>query len=93
MLPVNYRPTVADLEAAMEMAWREFGNDIGAAPPETTQAESDFSDIVIAAFDASPTGKVYGEDHGEPLTVGEALTSLDKRWGRVTDHWRNLAQV
>jgi hypothetical protein len=90
MLPVNYRPTEADLEKAMEIAWREFGNDIGAAPPEVTEAENDFSTIVIEAFNGSPTGRVYGEDHGEPLTIGQALRALDKRWGGTTDHWGNF---
>jgi hypothetical protein len=91
LLPVNYRPTEADLDIALEIAWREFGNDIGVAPPEITEAEDDFSAIVIEAFNGSPTGRVYGEDHGTPLTIGEALAKLDTRWGSTTDHWRNLA--
>lgn len=87
MLPVNYRPTPADLEKAMEIAWREFGND-GNTPQPTTPAEDDFSAIVIEAFNASPDGRVYGEDHGTPLTIGQARASLDKRWGGTTAHWR-----
>jgi hypothetical protein len=89
MLPVNYRPTEADLEKAMEIAWREFGNGTDKVQP-TTPAEDDFSAIVIAAYNASPTGRIYGDEHGEPLTIGEALASLDKRWGGTTDHWRTF---
>jgi hypothetical protein len=48
---------------------------------------------VLEAFNASPTGRIYGDEHGEPLTIGEALAALDARWGRTTDHWRTLSKT
>jgi hypothetical protein len=85
MLDDNYRPTVEDLDKALEIQMREFCDSDA---PQATNAERDLQYLVMEAFNASPTGRIYGEDRGTPSTIGEARARLDKRYGSITDHWR-----